>query len=705
MKICSNSTNNINTMFLKGRLHLYSFIFLSILLISFEGSFCLQNFSKNKENTSHEFKNSKFLTEPKNEYVEETLLTQETLSTSIETGLRARLALKVNSFLSYMDEYSKIRIGQEHIDSIKENARKTEEESMNVDSESVYAYFNPETKEMELVENPIPTPNDGIVLVAEGKYERTRYQTGWDNLLIKTYKTANPLIQCFISGYIEGILSAQEIHFYYKNIHVFFHGEEGTIKDIKNFYARVDQNIKKKISPENFEEMLRKAEGSKDEHDSFNHWSYITCLHAQINGLHQGYNIMADSGQKLDLLDFYFINSEGNYGDLKSYMNINKMDIKDQSKFYTNENLKRVYNTDNIEQIWKNLVRQGHCSALVKLLKKGDNTYDIMSGHNTWSNFCEMMRTLKIKQYDFEGDDIKVGMIPRKLNFSSYPGVLFSGDDFYELGSKVAILQTTLTVLNQYLYKDMLDVDSYIPEFMRIMKTCLTSKTGKEWVDNYSAYKNHMYMTQWVVIDYNVLKEINKNPSMKKENLLLVVEEVPGSILHIDLSEQLFKDTYFGSFNLPYFKEHMQKLGMNSFINVNFNSKHFNPRNYILEMLHHDSQDLESFSKLILYNGFKKKNPKLKDDPSFNDADNGICSRGDLGQDKFYHGGIDFKIVNAELVENMTIYAYGGPTYDKTGEIQPFSFSSIEDYEKDYHVGIPHKWEFTPFYFSEKSFK
>lgn len=483
----------------------------------------------------------------------------------------------------------------------------------------------------------------GQRLVAQGKYIKSRYKTGWDKLNIKTYKDSNPLVQCWVAGFIEGFLSAEEIGYYYSNIHVFFHNKEQYVKDIKNFYGKIDAKIREKVKPENLNKL--------PPHE-FQQWSYITCLNAQLDGLHTGYNIAADEDKQLELLDFYFINSEGNFMDLKTFMKINKMKVEDASKFYTKENLMKVYQTTNIEKIWQDLTRKGHCSAIVKLVKNtnkstGATNYDMIAGHNTWSEYCEMLRTLKYIEWAFEGDTQIIGMKPRVLNYSSYPGVLFSGDDFYLIDNKISILQTTLSAINKFIYKDLIDLDNYIPEFMRIMITNLSSNSGKQWADNYSSYKNHMYITQWIVLDYNTLDTINMSRAEDLsgiQGLVTLVEEVPSSIVTKDISQIVINDSYFGSFNLPYFDNHKDVLGLKEFKGVDFSHIQYNPRFYILKSLNQGVSTIYDFQHLILYNGYKQFNPRVKNDPSFSEAGNGISARSDLGQYPVFHGGIDFKV-------------------------------------------------------------
>jgi len=154
-------------------------------------------------------------------------------------------------------------------------------------------------------------------------------------------------------------------------------------------------------------------------------------------------------------------------------------DFKNENpeNFSTKDNLKKVYNTDNIEDIWNGLTARGHCSAIAKLVKDKNGKYDLYTGHNTWSSYSELTRTMKYFDYGFE-EDSQVGMGHKSINFSSYPGVIFSGDDFYLLDNKVAILQTTLSTMNKFIYKNIINLETYIPEFMRIMTTNFMSNTA-----------------------------------------------------------------------------------------------------------------------------------------------------------------------------------------------------------------------------------
>jgi hypothetical protein len=50
--------------------------------------------------------------------------------------------------------------------------------------------------------------------------------------------------------------------------------------------------------------------------------------------------------------------------------------------------------------------------------------------------------------------------------FSSYPGVIFSGDDFYQMSSGLVVLETTIGNGNQQLWNDFIKPESVL-EFTR----------------------------------------------------------------------------------------------------------------------------------------------------------------------------------------------------------------------------------------------
>lgn len=83
------------------------------------------------------------------------------------------------------------------------------------------------------------------------------------------------------------------------------------------------------------------------------------------------------------------------------------------------------------------------CSALVKVLPGAS---DIYTSHVTWNGYESMIRILK--KYSFEvhrsaadGSPLVAG---HTMSFSSYPGLLYSGDDFTVMSSGLVSMETTI---------------------------------------------------------------------------------------------------------------------------------------------------------------------------------------------------------------------------------------------------------------------
>jgi hypothetical protein len=89
------------------------------------------------------------------------------------------------------------------------------------------------------------------------------------------------------------------------------------------------------------------------------------------------------------------------------------------------------------------IASNGHCSALVKLT---GNFSELFFAHSSWFTYQSMLRVAKF--YNFAFSDPNTGS--QEVQFSSYPGVLSSLDDFYMMpGSRMAMVQTTNSIYNE----------------------------------------------------------------------------------------------------------------------------------------------------------------------------------------------------------------------------------------------------------------
>lgn len=82
--------------------------------------------------------------------------------------------------------------------------------------------------------------------------------------------------------------------------------------------------------------------------------------------------------------------------------------------------------------------RPGSCSAIVKVL---DDMEDLLIGHNTWTSYFNMLRIFKRYSFNYRLSSVDSTVIPGHTQvFPSYPGRLYSGDDFYLISSGLVSL-------------------------------------------------------------------------------------------------------------------------------------------------------------------------------------------------------------------------------------------------------------------------
>ena len=64
--------------------------------------------------------------------------------------------------------------------------------------------------------------NENLRIIAIGLFQNLRFLNGWDDLHIKTNANINPIIQLYVAGYIEGVLTNNEINYHYNNMNFTF---------------------------------------------------------------------------------------------------------------------------------------------------------------------------------------------------------------------------------------------------------------------------------------------------------------------------------------------------------------------------------------------------------------------------------------------------------------------------------------------------
>lgn len=220
-------------------------------------------------------------------------------------------------------------------------------------------------------------------------------------------------------------------------------------------------------------------------------------------------------------------------------------------------------------QEWNELVRRvGHCTALVALVKGGDE--DVLVGHNSWEDYNEMLRSFK--HYEFahpspsrahDGGTAQ----PFRMSMSSYPGLLASTDDYYQLGSGLVVVETTLVILEPKILRKI--QTRAVPSWIASLTANRLARDAEEWTQIFRRYNAGTYNCQWMVLDYNKLKKgrrsaENAGGSGLPAGTFWVLETVPGLAVARDLTSELQHRGFWLSANRPFFPEIRSATGYDS---------------------------------------------------------------------------------------------------------------------------------------------
>merc|ERR1719495_2385241 len=120
------------------------------------------------------------------------------------------------------------------------------------------------------------------------------------------------------------------------------------------------------------------------------------------------------------------------------------------------------------------------------------------------------------------------------MSFSSYPGVIYSGDDFTIASSGLTILETTIGNSNQELWKHL--KPQSVLEGIRSTVANRLGTDGKSWTKWFSKHNSGTYNNQWMVVDYN---KFTPGQAKLSKDLLWVLEQIPGYIQLGDMTQGL----------------------------------------------------------------------------------------------------------------------------------------------------------------------
>ncbi|KAJ9596928.1 hypothetical protein L9F63_012053 [Diploptera punctata] len=523
--------------------------------------------------------------------------------------------------------------------------------------ESVYVHWS-----SELGFQATRHPMEGGLVCATASIDRGLNVTGWHVLHISTNESCTNEQQAFSAGVGEAVLTYNDIYQHWFNtMHGMCDNRKALCQKVQNF---LNKNYKWSYK------MINKNRKTQP------YWYQVELFLMQLRGLAASYQVVQkDEQKKLTFNDF-----------LTSY----------------------DYDDDDDDDFESFLVRGAKlrgsrsCSGLIKLLP---DSSDLYTSHDTWSSFESMWKVLK--KYDFHFTILPTSndTIPgNSISFSSYPGEIQSGDDFYITSASLVVQETTTGNNNKSLWA-YVKPEGQIMEQIRTMIANRLATSGKEWSKIFSKYNSGTYNNQWMIVDYKLFKKGTPQNQLEN-NLLWILEQLPGYVKAADMTDELRVQTYWPSYNIPYFSEVFNLSGNNALVRKygDWFTYDKNPRALMFKRDHVKVKDTISMIALMRYNNYKYDPlSRCECTPPYS-GENAIAARNDVnpanGTYPFAalghrsHTATDMKLATADLVNTLQMIAVSGPPY--SDDLPPFRWST-SDFKDNSHLGQPDLWEFHPY--------
>jgi len=337
------------------------------------------------------------------------------------------------------------------------------------------------------------------------------------------------------------------------------------------------------------------------------------------------------------------------------------------------------------------------CSAFIKLLP---NNEDVFFGHNTWDSYQSLGPRI-FKKYHFPlwapapvASTASTDLIQYTTLFSSSPALLSSIDDFFVVKGKghFGVQETTNSLYNLRLLNTIRS-DTAL-SWQRSTAANQLSTTGEEWAKNFATVSSGTYTNQWMVLDFHKFA-VGQAPAA---GFLTVYEEVPSLFHYEDMTSTLIDQSFWSSYNSPYFSDIRVASGYQKLCDVGITGNCYDkaPRAIIFKQQQGSVTDLTSMQTIMRYNHWQT------DSASDGDSCHSIACRGDLetsDDNVGPFGALDAKISSVMLNVNSaangndgcSAYAILGPT-QQTQAV--FCWSNLQNEHNYMHNGQPDCFDF-----------
>ncbi|CAJ0917165.1 unnamed protein product, partial [Mesorhabditis belari] len=497
--------------------------------------------------------------------------------------------------------------------------------------------------------------------IATAFFKNSINTTGWSFLEIETSAKYDPKVQAYAAGYLEGVLTRRLIEHHIHNVmSTYCIGRVDYCRKLREF---MDENHK----------WTKEFLAETDPEDAY--YSAIHRTYYQLQGVIDAFerrpiNPRAD----FEFHDIVFMNWLGEFYDLSAKFNA----------------------TTRVDRVEK-------CSAMLKLAP--DNK-DLFFSHVVWFAFHHMLRVIKLYKFGYDREKFP----GYAVSYTGYPGILNSQDDFQVTSAKLAIMETTISLYNASKMEHTKAVGQF-PCWIRSIVASQLAWTAKDWVEIFIRHHMGTYNNHWMIADYKLF-----TPGQPlRDETFYVLETMPGFWIYKDKSEDLQKNTYHASYNLPQFPEIIEYSGLeghaknfdpagNGRIGGDYYRSFKAPRARIFARDHVKAIDFESFTKVL------RSNDPINEEFAKCECENGysvsaaISARGDLGVANGTYecydlgqrnmGALDYKGIDHHRMESMSYRAWGAPPFDDV--YPPFEWKTFEKNSnyRLHHRGHPEKFDF-----------
>lgn len=563
-----------------------------------------------------------------------------------------------------------------------------------------------------LVQTDVSSPVAGVAYAQ--KHDNLASQ-GWIQLRVELddLPRASNDIKMYGAGFLEGLLTAERISQFYSNFYQVLAKDQGLLLGFGNvrsmFYDELAY-LKKQCN-------FKKGPTGAEPRD--NYWKQMRYQLSQLFGIRDGYNYVAHQigVKQLDVVDLMIINSHSQLPILidayspaaaisrrafqerkkkgpaaaaallqRRVTDRNLTFIKDVEEKHTVGNrLEHNTTLEAVDKDWeRRLARDGHCSAMVKVMP---SNMDLLVGHTTWNDYSKMTRIFKYYGFKLPGSGANSGV----QGFSSYPGCIASTDDFYMLDSGLAVVDTSLEVLTPSIYDRLPDLPANprVPDFMHVMAVNRLAQTGLQWTNLFATLNTGTNIAQFIVVDYN---RFLPGQSIK-DNTVRMLEQIPGMTHQADLSNELNYKGYWASFNRPYFQDIRKATGHTAAEAAYGALYSFDdgPRAKIFRNNQASVANIGDMMRLMNRNMFPKE--VLTGLPL--EPGHAISARLDLTSfGPIPNGGIDSKVTGNCLLRKLQCKAISGPTHENQPVFMWRDPSGKELFPGWPHMGLPNAWNF-----------